>query len=129
MLGYGSGRIPTKDPTRPAAQPRPMAQPAQQPFTPPQAPTLNAPVAQDLLPGLTAPDDFRAIVNAHFRFAPPPHLLPENGAPSMLGVIGGTAEWIFTFHDRISVTISAADAIMDEERESLAARIWAAVIT
>ena len=42
----------------------------------------------------------------------------------MLGVIGGTAEWIFTFHDRISVTISGADAIVDEERESLAVRIW-----
>jgi uncharacterized protein with NAD-binding domain and iron-sulfur cluster len=46
----------------------------------------------------------------------------------MLGVIGGTAEWIFTFHDRISVTISAADAIMDEDRESLARRIWADIV-
>ncbi len=82
---------------------------------------VNAPVAQDLLPGLSAPNDFRAIVNAHFAFAPPP------GAPPMLGVIGGLAEWIFTFHDRISVTISGADAIVEEERESLAARIWADV--
>lgn len=80
---------------------------------------VNGPVAQDLVPGLTAPDDFRAIINAHFRFAPPA------GAPPLLGVIGGTAEWIFTFHDRISVTVSAADAIVDEPREALAARIWA----
>jgi squalene-associated FAD-dependent desaturase len=80
---------------------------------------VNGPVAQDLVPGLTAPDDFRAIINAHFRFAPPA------GAPPLLGVIGGTAEWIFTFHDRISVTVSAADAIVDEPREVLAARIWA----
>jgi hypothetical protein len=79
---------------------------------------VNGPVAQDLVPGLTAPDDFRAIVNAHFKFAPPP------GAPPLLGVIGGTAEWIFTFHDRISVTVSAADAIVDEPREALAIRIW-----
>jgi squalene-associated FAD-dependent desaturase len=83
---------------------------------------VNAPVAQALLPGLTAPDDFRAIVNAHFRFTPPA------GVPPLLGVIGGTAEWIFTFHDRISVTISAADAIMDEDRESLARRIWADIV-
>ena len=79
---------------------------------------VNAPVAQDLVPGLTAPNEFRAIVNAHFAFAPPP------GAPPILGVVGGLAEWIFTFHDRISVTISGADAIVEEERESLALRIW-----
>ena len=36
-------------------------------------------VAADLLPGLTVPDEFRAIVNAHFRFDAPA------GAPAMLG--------------------------------------------
>jgi len=82
---------------------------------------VNAPVAQTLLPGLSAPNDFRAIVNAHFRITPP------EGCPAMLGVIGGTAEWIFTFADRISTTTSAADAIVDEDREALAARIWADV--
>jgi predicted NAD/FAD-dependent oxidoreductase len=82
---------------------------------------VNAPVAQDLLPGLSAPNDFRAIVNAHFRVTPPP------GSPLMLGVIGGTAEWIFAFEDRVSVTISGADALVDEDREVLAARIWADV--
>ena len=77
--------------------------------------------AADLLPGLTVPNEFRAIVNAHFRMAAP------KDAPSMLGVIGGTAEWIFAFSDRISVTVSNADAIVDQDRESLAARIWADV--
>jgi len=79
-------------------------------------------VAADLVPELTVPDDFRAIVNAHFRIAAPP------GAPSMLGVIGGTAEWIFAFADRISVTVSGADAIVDEDREKLASMIWADVM-
>jgi squalene-associated FAD-dependent desaturase len=78
--------------------------------------------AADLLPGLTVPDDFRAIVNAHFKMAAPA------GAPAMLGVIGGTAEWIFTFQDRISVTVSGADAIVDRDREDLALTIWADVI-
>ncbi|MEO8300461.1 MAG: hydroxysqualene dehydroxylase HpnE [Rhizomicrobium sp.] len=77
--------------------------------------------AADLIPGLTVPDEFRSIVNAHFKMAAP------SGAPSMLGVIGGTAEWIFTFHDRISVTVSGADAIVDQDREDLAIRIWADV--
>jgi squalene-associated FAD-dependent desaturase len=74
--------------------------------------------AQELVPGLSAPDEFRAIVNAHFRIAPPP------GAPTMLGVIGGTAEWIFAFPDRISTTISGADRLVDTDRETLAATIW-----
>jgi squalene-associated FAD-dependent desaturase len=78
--------------------------------------------AADLLPGLTVPDDFRAIVNAHFKMAAPA------GAPAMLGVIGGTAEWIFTFQDRISVTVSGADAIVDRDREDLALAIWADVV-
>jgi len=77
--------------------------------------------AADLIPDLTVPNDFRAIVNAHFKIAGPA------GAPPMLGVIGGTAEWIFPFKDRISVTISGADAIVDQDREDLAIRIWADV--
>ncbi|HET7086668.1 MAG TPA: hydroxysqualene dehydroxylase HpnE [Rhizomicrobium sp.] len=77
--------------------------------------------AQDLVPNLQAPDDFRSIVNAHFKYPAP------LGASPMLGVIGGTAEWIFTFSDRISVTISGADAIVDQDREELARRIWADV--
>ena len=51
--------------------------------TPPSA-------AQDLIPGLVAPDEFRAIVNAHFRIAPPP------GQPKILGVVNGLVEWLFS---------------------------------
>jgi squalene-associated FAD-dependent desaturase len=78
-------------------------------------------VAKDLIPTMTVPDDFRAIVNAHFKMPGPA------GASPMLGVIGGVAEWIFTFPDRISVTVSGADAIVDRDREDLAIRIWADV--
>jgi squalene-associated FAD-dependent desaturase len=74
--------------------------------------------AADLIPDLAAPDEFRAIVNAHFRFDAP------QGAPAMLGVVGGTAEWIFTFPGRVSVTVSGADAIVDKDREELARIIW-----
>jgi len=76
-------------------------------------------VATDLLPGLSAPDAFHAIVNGHFAIAPPPD------APPMLGLLGGTAEWLFAFPDRISVTVSGADAIVDLDREQLARRFWA----
>jgi len=77
--------------------------------------------ATELVPDLTAPNDFRAIVNAHFKLPAPA------GAPGMLGVIGGVAEWVFSFPDRISVTISGADAIVDRSREDLAETIWADV--
>jgi squalene-associated FAD-dependent desaturase len=75
-------------------------------------------VAQELLPGLIVPDEHRPIVNGHFRLAPPP------GAPAMMGLIGGTAEWVFAFPDRISVTVSAADHLLDLEADSLAERLW-----
>ena len=79
-------------------------------------------VATELVPGIVAPDDFRSIVNAHFKIPAP------SGAPLMLGVIGGTAQWIFSFEDRISVTISNADAIVNDDRETLARTIWADVV-
>lgn len=78
-------------------------------------------VTGELVPGLTVPDAFRAIVNAHFAVNPP------HNVPHMTGVIGGTAEWVFCFPGRISVTVSAAERIVDAPREELATRIWADV--
>jgi hypothetical protein len=80
-------------------------------------------VAAALLPGITTPSDFRAIVNAHFRIAPPPAMAP------VIGVINGTVEWIFAFADRLSVTISGADRLLDAPRETLAKTIWTEVAT
>ena len=75
-------------------------------------------VATALVPRLDAPDEMRAIVNGHFAFTPPA------GVPPMLGLIGGTAEWIFAFPERISITVSAADRLIDEDREALARLFW-----
>ncbi|MEO6214727.1 MAG: hydroxysqualene dehydroxylase HpnE [Sphingomonas sp.] len=75
-------------------------------------------VATALVPELPAPDDFRAIVNGHFAFPTPA------GAPPMLGLFGGTAEWLFAFPDRLSVTVSAADRLVDQDRETLAQIFW-----
>ncbi len=78
-------------------------------------------VAGDLVPELSVPVEFRSIVNAHFKVAAP------QGAPAMVGLVNSAAEWIFTFPDRISVTVSAADAIVDRDREDLAQLLWADV--
>jgi hypothetical protein len=74
--------------------------------------------ATALVPDLKAPTEFRAIVNAHFGIAPPP------GQPLILGVLNATTEWIFAFADRLSVTISAGDRLIDTPREALARTIW-----
>jgi squalene-associated FAD-dependent desaturase len=74
--------------------------------------------AASLLPGLTTPTKFRAIVNAHFRFDP-----PRDAAP-ILGVVGGLVEWLFAFPQRLSVTISNGDRLVDMPREELAQAIW-----
>jgi squalene-associated FAD-dependent desaturase len=77
--------------------------------------------ATSLVRGLGAPTEFRAIVNAHFRIAPPP------GQPPILGVLNATTEWLFAFPGRLAVTISAGDRLLDTPREELAKTIWAEV--
>lgn len=77
--------------------------------------------AGELVPNLVVPDEFRGIVNAHFRIAPP------RGQPLLLGLVGSLSEWLFSFDNRLSVTISGADRLMDEPRESLAQHIWSEV--
>lgn len=79
---------------------------------------VPASIAARVVPGLSAPDEFRPIVNAHFRVAPPP------GTPLFVGVIGGTAQWVFRKRDVLSVTISAAGALVDLAAKDLAELIW-----
>ena len=74
--------------------------------------------AASLVSGLEVPNEFRAIVNAHFRIEPPA------GAPPILGVLNGAVEWIFNFTGRVSTTISAGDRLLDTPREQLAKAIW-----
>ncbi len=74
--------------------------------------------ARSIIPELQAPDEFRAIVNAHFR------IVPSLGLEPMLGILNGTAEWIFFFEDRISATISGADRFMHHTKDELAKMIW-----
>ena len=80
-------------------------------------------VARTLVPGLTVPEAYHAIINGHFRIAPP------KNQPLILGVINGMTEWIFSYSDRISTTISCADRLMEESRQLLAETIWREVST
>ncbi|HZQ13867.1 MAG TPA: hydroxysqualene dehydroxylase HpnE [Pseudolabrys sp.] len=74
-------------------------------------------LAARLLPGLTVPTEFRAIANLHYKVDAP-------AMPVMTGVVHATTQWIFAYPGRLSVTISAADALMQQPREQLAREVW-----
>lgn len=74
--------------------------------------------AVDLVPELTVPDDFRAILNVHFSLSAAPD------APRILGLINGFAEWLFVRGNMVSVTVSAADSHLDASSDDLALRVW-----
>ncbi len=78
-------------------------------------------VAGTLVPDLEVPADSRPIVNAHIRLPDAPRL-PE-GLP-FLGLVGGTADWLFMRGDIASLTVSAAEALAEEPAESIAAKMW-----
>jgi hydroxysqualene dehydroxylase len=82
---------------------------------------LPAPVAAELLPGVTAPNEFSPIVNLHFRLPQPQRALPDGG---FTGLVNATAQWLFVRGDIASVTISAADALVDAGKQEIVARVW-----
>lgn len=79
---------------------------------------VPAAIAARLVPALTVPDLYSPIVNAHFRCN------PSDGAPFFTGVVGGTAEWIFRKREAFSVTVSAADRIVDDRSSDLRRLFW-----
>ncbi|MCF8499737.1 MAG: hydroxysqualene dehydroxylase HpnE [Rhodospirillum sp.] len=72
-----------------------------------------------LLPELALPDQYRAIVNVHYRLDHAP-----KGFVSPLGILGGTAEWLFVRGDVASVTVSAADALAEVGEPEIITRVW-----
>lgn len=92
---------------------------------PTEAVVLAAPpwVVADLLPGQPCPTEFQAILNIHFRVDADP------GAAGFIGIVGGTAEWAFVKRGHVSVTISAANRMVDQEAEEIARAVWPDVRT
>ena len=84
---------------------------------------VPAPVATALLPGLTAPERFQAILNVHYRIDADP------GPAGFIGLIGGTAEWLFIKPGVVSITISAGNRAIDTPPDALAQQVWGDVHT
>jgi squalene-associated FAD-dependent desaturase len=78
-------------------------------------------IAPTLVPGLRAPTRFAATVNVHFAVEPP------FGVPPVTGLLNATAEWLIAFDDRLSVTVNAAERLLDMPHEALASTVWAEV--
>ena len=87
---------------------------------PVEAVVLAAPpwIVADLLPGQVCPTEFQAILNIHFRVEADP------GPPGFIGLVGGTAEWVFVKRGHVSVTISAANRMVDQDAEAIAQAVW-----
>ncbi len=81
-------------------------------------------VLSQILPEIPAPREARAIVNAHYRLDGP---VPMPNDSRLLGLVGGTAHWLFARGDVASVTVSAADDLAEESADRLAALLWADV--
>ena len=75
------------------------------------------PIASALIPAIQSPREWRPIVNLHYRWREPVPFL-------FLGLLGGVAEWLFAKPGVVSVTISAADHVVDQSADDLSRLIW-----
>lgn len=74
-----------------------------------------------VLPGWDLVLPTRAIVNAHFRLDHPV-ILPD-GVP-FLGLVNGHGHWLFPRGDVLSVTVSAAEGLIDRPADEIASILW-----
>jgi squalene-associated FAD-dependent desaturase len=87
----------------------------------PEVPTVLAVppwIAQSLVEELTAPDEFEAICNVHYRIQVAP------GEAGFWGFVGGMTEWAFARPETLSVTISAANRYDARGNEDIATTVW-----
>ncbi len=70
-----------------------------------------------LLPALPVPTQFEPILNVHYR-------MPGFEVPRFIGFTGTLAQWALIRSNHVSVTVSAADAVVDQNASEVAARIW-----
>ena len=74
---------------------------------------------QEILPEIRVPTAASPIVNAHFIVEG----LGDHDNP-ILGLVGGTAQWLFFRGDIVSVTVSAADDLVSMPADEIAALLW-----
>ena len=73
-----------------------------------------------LIPKLRVPERHAPILNLHFAHQTP-------GPVRFIGVLGGLTQWILLRPSGVSITVSAADAEVEEQAPDLAPRAWAEI--
>jgi len=74
-----------------------------------------------LLPGLAVPHAHAPIVNLHFARREP-------GPVRFVGFVGALCQWVLVRPSGVSVTVSAGDAEVREDTETLAPRAWGEIL-
>jgi squalene-associated FAD-dependent desaturase len=74
-----------------------------------------------LVPGLSAPDESRAIVTLHFAVDVPVAL---TGSQTLTSLVNGMSDWIFAADGRLSVTLASAARWLATPHEELAQAVW-----
>lgn len=77
--------------------------------------------AQKLLPDLEIPEGSSPILNVHFKLNE--DVETDWPAPFM-GLVNSVAQWVFVRGNIASVTVSAAEDLMDMDADAIAALIW-----
>ena len=77
-----------------------------------------------LFPDIATPTEYRPIVNLHF--VVDDGIVLPGGLP-LVGLIGGTAQWLFRRSDILSVTISAGIAEAGLPHDRLAGLVWSEI--
>jgi hypothetical protein len=73
-----------------------------------------------LIPKLRVPERHAPILNLHF-------VHQTAGPVRFIGVLGGLTQWVLVRPSGVSVTVSAADAEVEEQAPDLAPRAWAEI--
>lgn len=75
-------------------------------------------IAGNLVDDISIPLGTSPIVNAHYAVD------GLDGEPRVIGVLNGSAQWIFTRSGLASVTVSAANSLINEPGEEIAKILW-----
>ncbi|MCW9034065.1 MAG: hydroxysqualene dehydroxylase HpnE [Rhodospirillales bacterium] len=86
---------------------------------------VSARRAAKLLPELPIPMDHNSISSLHFRV---PNTNKMLGEAALLGIVEGTAQWLFHRQGMLSVTISNSAQLDRKDKKNFANEIWQEVI-
>ncbi|MBX7146766.1 MAG: hydroxysqualene dehydroxylase HpnE [Alphaproteobacteria bacterium] len=74
-----------------------------------------------IIPALDVPKEYRSIINIHMILPKP---LNNVGEVKIIGLINSYSQWVFCRHNILSITISAADSLLNLSDDELSTLVW-----